>query len=391
MGVKVRERPKDSGIWYLVIDHKGERRSKKVGPSKAKAEEVANIVRANLLLGRPLLGKEDTPKVPRLSEYYRRFESTYMKTVVKETTYCNYEVVFRVHILPALGKYRLDEIDRFKVEEFIACLMKNDKAKATIQLVMSALSSLYSQAIEHKLVKDNPAKGVGKYYRQARVLHEEIKPLSEDEVVLFLQTAMKHTPEQYPIFLSALHGGLCSGECAGLQWGDIDWNGKFVEIRRQVVRGRLTTLKTKYRRRRVDLSDELLATLRSLWKQRHEEALRKGTSEISDWVFVGRRKGEWVCMANVIQRHFTKALTKAGLSHIRFHDLRHTFASLLLAKGAPITYVSRQLGHVNPQITLRVYSHWIPEQNQRDRVNMLPSINGTVSDQRESAVNTLGI
>ena len=92
-------------------------------------------------------------------------------------------------------------------------------------------------------------------------------------------------------------------------------------------------------------------------------------------------------MTNVKRRHFTKALTKAGLSHIRFHDLRHTFASLLLAKGAPITYVSRQLGHANPQITLGVYSHWIPEENQRDRVNMLPSVNGTVSDQLESAVN----
>ncbi|MDA2934714.1 site-specific integrase [Acidobacteria bacterium AH-259-D05] len=383
MGVKVRERPKGSGIWYLVIDHKGERRSKKVGPNKKKAEEVADIVRANLLLGKPLLGKEDAPKVPTLNEYYKRFESTYMKTVVKETTYHNYEIVFRVHVLPELGKFRLDQIDRPRIEEFIAHLMENDKAKATIQLVMSALGSLYNQAIEHKLVKENPAKGVGKFYRQARVLHEEIKPLSEDEVVLFLQAAMKHTREQYPIFLSALHGGLCSGECAGLQWGDIDWNGKFVEIRRQVVRGKLTTLKTKYRRRRVDLSDELLATLRALWKQRHEEAIKRGTSEITRWVFVGRRDGEWVCMANVTQRYFTKALTKAGLSHIRFHELRHTFASLLLAKGAPITYVSRQLGHANPQITLRVYSHWIPEENQRDRMNMLPSINGTTSRRLE--------
>ena len=384
MGVKVRERPKDSGIWYLVIDHKGERRSKKVGPSKAKAEEVANIVRANLLLGRPLLGKEDAPKVPTLNEYYKRFERTYMKTVVKETTSQAYEVAFRVHTLPALGKYPLDKIDRPKMEEFIAHLMETNKAKATIQLIMSALGTLYTQAIDHKLVKENPAKGVGRFYRQAPVRHEEIQPLSEDQVVLFLQAALKHTPEQYPIFLAALHGGLCSSECGGLQWGDIDWNGKFVEIRRQIVRDKVTTLKTKYRRRRVDLSDELLKTLRALWKQRHEDAIGKGTS-VTEWVFVGK-KG-WVNMASAKETHFRKALRKAGLSYIRFHDLRHTFATLALAKGAPITYLSRQMGHANPHITMKVYAHWIPEENQRKWVNALPSINGTVSDQREAVVN----
>jgi len=173
-----------------------------------------------------------------------------------------------------------------------------------------------------------------------------------------------------------------------LQWPDVNWAGKFIEIKRQVVQGKVGTLKTKYRRRRVDLSDELLKTLRALWKQRHEEALRQGTS-VTEWVFVGK-KG-WGDMATVKRLHFTKALTKAGLSHIRFHGLRHTFASLLLAKGAPITYVSRLLGHANPQITLKVYSHWIPKRNQRDRVNMLPSVNGTVSDQCESAVNMHGI
>jgi integrase len=77
-------------------------------------------------------------------------------------------------------------------------------------------------------------------------------------------------------------------------------------------------------------------------------------------------------MSNVKKRDFKLVLRKAGLRHIRFHDLRHTYASLLLANGAPITYVSNQMGHANSQITLKVYCHWMPDGNQRNAVNKLP-------------------
>ena len=168
-----------------------------------------------------------------------------------------------------------------------------------------------------------------------------------------------------------LHTGLRGGEVIGLQWDDLDWNGKFMEIRRQVVRGKVTTLKTKHGRRRVDLSDDLLATFAALKKSRQVKALKGGSSEISKWVFAndqGDRMGIDYIKAKVI----TRILTKAGLRKIRFHDLRHTYASLLLAKNVPVTYVSRQLGHANPKITWGVYAHWIPGENQREAVNQLP-------------------
>jgi integrase len=79
-------------------------------------------------------------------------------------------------------------------------------------------------------------------------------------------------------------------------------------------------------------------------------------------------------MNNVKARYFKRALRKAGLRDIRFHDLRHTYASLLLAQGEPVTYVANQLGHANPGITLKIYSHWIPKESQREAVNKLPSL-----------------
>ncbi|MCH7804845.1 MAG: tyrosine-type recombinase/integrase [Acidobacteria bacterium] len=73
-------------------------------------------------------------------------------------------------------------------------------------------------------------------------------------------------------------------------------------------------------------------------------------------------------------KSFKRVLRKAGLRDIRYHDLRHTYASQLLAHGEPVTYVSQQLGHANPQITFKVYAHWIPNKSQRKAVNRLPSL-----------------
>ena len=110
------------------------------------------------------------------------------------------------------------------------------------------------------------------------------KESTEEESLLFLKKTLEWEPEHYPMFLTSLHTGLRSGEVIALQWPDIDWNGKFIELRRQVVRTKVTTLKTKSGRRRVDCSDDLLETLAALKKKRQEEALKRGSNEISEWV-----------------------------------------------------------------------------------------------------------
>ncbi len=389
MGVKVRERPKDSGTWWVFVDQRGLRKAKKCGPKKL-ANKVAEIMEANLKLGRPLFGEEEKLPLPTLKQYYERFKETYMATTLKPSTFKSYELSFRVHILPALGDYRLDQIDRSKMEGFVAGLVKkkiSEKSERTlskdsIRLIIAALGILYSEALEKKIVQENPTKALGKFYRQAPKRHEEIEPLTDEESILFLQTGLEQYPARYPLFLCALHTGMRSGEIAGLQWSDIDWRGKFISVRRHIVDGQITTLKTKNGRRRIDMSDELLTTLANLRKWRQEEELKNGSNEIPEWVFANE-KGGCADMHNVKSRYFKKVLRKAGLRDIRFHDLRHTYASLLLANGEPVTYVSKQLGHANPKITLEIYAHWIPNESQRQAVNRLPSL-GTIGAEEAS-------
>jgi integrase len=377
MGVKVRERPKDSGIWWVFVDHQGQRKAKKIGPNKELAEKTAEIVRANLLLDRPLFGEErKKPAVPTLQQYYERFERSYMQTTLKPTTYESYERSFRLYLLPQFGRLRLDQIDRQKMQDFVAWLMQRNLAKDSIRITLTPLGVLFNDAIENGIVHKNPAQAMAKFYRQAPVRHDEINPLAEKELLTFLKVAMQYTPRYYPLFLCALHTGMRSGELAGVQWWDIDWNGKFIEVRRHVVNGTVSDLKTKSARRRVDCSDELMEVLMELRRQRQAEWLKKGFNEIPEWVFVNT-VGNFLDMRNVKRRYFKVALRKAGLREIRFHDLRHTYASMLLAQGEPVTYVSRQLGHSNPQITLRIYAHWIPNESQREVVNRLPGLRTT--------------
>ncbi|MCH7802443.1 MAG: site-specific integrase [Acidobacteria bacterium] len=377
MGVTVREKAKGSNQWWVFINHGGRRTSRKVGSEKA-ALEVAKKIEAKLILGEAFL-QEKKPAVPTLDEYYERFKRTYMRTL-KESSQETYHSSFKNHILPKLGRLCLDQIDRALMEEYTAALVEKDLAKDSITMILSPLGVLYTDAIEKNIVSDNPTLRLRKFYRQAPKRHEEIEPLSQEESLLFLQTTQQHAPNYYTLFLLALHTGLRSGEIAGLQWIDIDWNGKYLKVRRAIVRRRLTTVKTRHGRRRVDLSDDLIGTLADLRKKMQEECLKKGSNTIPEWVFANRYGG-WVEMSNVKQKNFKNVLRKAGLRSLRFHDLRHSFASLLLANGAPITYVSNQLGHANSQITLKVYAHWIPDENQRNAVNRLPSL----SKQSESA------
>ena len=372
MGVKVREKVKGSNEWWVFIHHKGRRNSNKVGTKKA-AEKARQIIEAQLVIGQPPI-EQRKPPAPTLDQYYERFKERYMKAALRESTCVCYGAIFRAHLLPELGNLRLDEIDREKIEDLVYVLMEKNLAKNSIRAILGCLRTILNNAIEKKIILENPATCTGKLYSQAPVPHGEIEPLTEEESVLFLKSALEWEPRHYPLFLCVLHTGLRSAEVIALQWLDIDWSGKFIEIRRQLVRGKLTTLKTKHGRRRVDLSDDLLSTLANLKKQCQEEALKRGSNEIPEWVWVNK-KGHRIAIGPLKINNFRRVLRKAGLRGIRFHDLRHTFASLLLARNVPVTYVSRQLGHANPHITFSVYAHWIPNENQREAVNRLPSLN----------------
>src|SRR5262245_29533001 len=423
MGVKVREKDKDSGIWWVFINHKGRRSSRQVGTKKA-AEKVKEHIEARLKLGQ-WLPEEEKPKkvVPTLEDYYQGIEKTHLAVAVRESSRGSYELNFRLHILPELGALPLNEITRDRVKQFVAHLTQkthshvvkvktkdaNSKtvrtektisapySKATIRLVLAELCALLNHAKEDGWIQTNPAERLTKFYKNAKIVHEEIQPLTAEEIPLFLAAAQQSAPEYYALFLCALHTGMRSGELVALRWSDIDFNGKFIRVQKNVYRGKVCDTKTG-KSRRVDISDELLHTLEQLRRSRKEEYLRRGTNEIPECVFlspgriiwdegkpVGREEGKRVDMFNVKSRHFHGCLAKAGLRRIRFHDLRHTYATLLLMQGESPAYVKDQLGHSSIKMTVDIYGHWIPGAN-RQAVNRLPGLHSAAPAQALQAV-----
>jgi integrase len=206
---------------------------------------------------------------------------------------------------------------------------------------------------------------------QAPTRHKEIEPLTEAEGIKFLEAVRQHSPQHFALFLCAIHTGLRSGELAGLQWGDLDENGKFLVVRRGIVRGKINLTKSG-EVRKVDVSDSLLAALLELRRNRKEALLAQGKNELpaTNWIFENE-DGGFQDMKNLKKRHFEKCLQKAGLRRIRFHECRHTFESLLIQNGESLTYVKEQLGHSSIKITVDVYGHLVPGAN-RQAVNRLP-------------------
>jgi len=163
----------------------------------------------------------------------------------------------------------------------------------------------------------------------------------------------------------ALRAGLRQGELIALRWGDMQFGEsendphRYILVQHNFVRGQFTTPKSK-KSRRVDLSRQLRQVLLDLRDQRLLEAFAQGKTNISDDLVFPSRVGKVLDPANLVHRYFLPCVERAGLRKIRFHELRHTFGSLLIQDGAPITYVKEQMGHSSIQVTVDTYGHLIP-------------------------------
>ena len=359
MAVVVRQKqPGKGNPWWVFINHRGRRKAKCIGDKRA-AEAVASAIRVQLKKGD--LNLPEDRGIPTFEAYAKKWLETYVKGTLKETTYAGYEMLLRLHLFPAFGKMRLDEIKRVDVKEFLLRLGAKGCAVGTILHTKNTMSGVFSSAVEDGIVTANPAAKTGKFVRQ-RGQTRPASFLTRDEVRLFLDAVLQYYPAHYPLFLCLVRTGFRIGEALGLEWGDVDFNGRFIEVKRARVKGKITTTKNG-KWRRVDMSLQLAEVLKTLRLERKKEALRQGRPDIGERVFC-LDKGEALDVSNVRARVFHKCLEKAGLRRVRLHDLRHSFASLLLAQGESLVYVKEQMGHSSIRVTVDVYGHLVPGSNK---------------------------
>jgi integrase len=367
MAVKVRKR-KDK--YWVFIDHKGKRKSKCIG-DKRTAERVAKQIEARLALGDVGILDEGTRRP--FDGYFRAWLDSYVKTHCKESTYIAYERGYRLYLGPALGKRDLDQITRENVKQLAYGMLAQGKSRSYVKGTLAPLTEMFNHAIEDGHIPVNPALRILKRSREEEGRRRErVAFLSREELVKLLDACQKHFPDYVAFVLCLARTGTRIGEAVALQWDDLDFNGRFAEVRRAINDGKVSTPKSG-KSRRVDLSAQLAKTLKAHLVAQKEETLRKGWKELPPWVFTNG-VGKALNPDNFRNRIWPKLLAKAGLRKVRIHDLRHTFASLLIANGESLAYVKDQLGHHSIRVTVDTYGHLVPGGNKAavDRLDDAP-------------------
>jgi len=357
MGVIVKE--KNKGEWWIFINHHGKRKAKKIGGDKRVAQEVAKKIEAKLALGEFSLDEKES--IPTFGEYASRWIATTIPATCKASTLKDYRGMLDKHVLQVFGKKPVDEINRLMVKEFLMEKSNEGFSGSTLTHLKNAISGTLNLAVDDEVISFNPAHRLGKAIKnKSRRL--EVEPLTRDELTLLLEAFKANFSKHYPMALTLARTGMRIGEVLALQWGDIDFNGRFINVQRGFSRGQIEKPKSG-KSRRVDMSQQLTKILQDLLRQRKEEKLKEGWKELPEWVFINE-EGTSLDKDNWRKRVFEKALVKAGLRRVRVHDLRHTYASLLIQAGESLAYIKDQLGHHSIRVTVDVYGHLEPGRNK---------------------------
>jgi integrase len=251
-------------------------------------------------------------------------------------------------------------------------------SKDTVRLMIAVLRSMLQEAVNEGVLQTNPVVKLGKFYRKARKLKSKIDPFTLEELHQIEEKYRERFPEYYGFILCMARTGMRIGEVTGLQWQDIEFKNNYIVVQRNIPHHRqVETTKTEASQRKVDMSPELAAELIRLRTERKKQALADRTTfDAEEWIFRNERSMP-IHYTNFLRRVWHKVQDLAKVRRRTPHDL-HTWASHMLAAGADLAYVSNQLGHANPSITLRIYSHWVPGMRR---------ITTGVLDKKENASN----
>jgi integrase len=284
---------------------------------------------------------------------------------VREATWQGREQHVRLHIIPRLGAIALEDLRPTDVERMTAAIVASGRSGQSARHVRTTLRRALADAERDGLT----ARNVAALSRPPRVEHHAIRVLSADETRRLLEAT--DDDEAGPLYALAATTGLRQGELLGLTWADadgLDGHSPSLTVRHSLARvaggWALDEPKTSRSRRTLELG---LTAARALRRQRTRQKAAKLAAgdlwqNVDNYVFTDPIGGHLA--GYEVGRAFRTTLARLSLPRVRFHDLRHGVASLLLAQGIPLKLVSEQLGHSTITITADTYSHLDREQRR---------------------------
>lgn len=346
MAGHIRKRERGSGVrYYPTLEIDGVQRTFGSFTSKGAAEKKLREVERKAADG--TLDQEN-PTFAELADVW--LES--IKLEVKASAYDDYALVVRVHLNPTFGKTRIQKITTRDVDKFRTAKAAETRKDGTpysarrVNKCLSVLGAIFRYAVDKKYLRESPVNGI----KKLKVETEEMRYLTPGEIRRLLDAS---SPTLYPIVYAAVWTGLRQGELFGLKWSDVDLVNRKLTVRRAYhPQYGFTTPKSKLSRRKVDLSNGLVEVLTE-----H----RAKTAGVADDLVFRNKAGNPVDYHLVTRRDFHDALDGAGLEHLRWHDLRHTYAALLIDQDVNVKRIQRLMGHADIGTTLNTYGHLLPD------------------------------
>ena len=313
---------------------------------------------------------------------------THSKPTLRASTQNNYENVIYNHVLPEIGKIPLNKLSQNDLQQFYGRLKKNGRKRLTeqygaglsdrmVRMCHAVCRSALERAVRDDLLRTNPAIGCKLPPKKAK----EMQVLDREELQKFLIQAQ--ADGYYELFLLDLCTGLRRGELIALQWEDLNFETGVLTVNKQAytVNGELQIIppKTKASVRKLVLPPAVLAVLREYRKKVD-----------SSWMFPSPVKADRPITPGVARRRLQTILERADCKRVRFHDLRHTFATLALENGMDVKTLSAMLGHVSAATTLDIYTHITDDMQRAAAANIDRSI-GKAEPQEETEPERKGI
>ncbi|HEY6411826.1 MAG TPA: site-specific integrase, partial [Ktedonobacteraceae bacterium] len=290
---------------------------------------------------------------------------------LKDGTYCYYKYNTDVHILPRLGHIKLQKLTAEDIQHFYTDLLKELSPNTVRSTIHTVLRSALEAAVKRKKIASNPCQDV----TLPRPEKKDIAFLTQEQATRLLEAAKGRTIE--PLIVLALATGMRRGEMLALEWPDIDFERKSVSVCKSLSyhdadgsgkKYKVETPKTASSKRTIPLPDFAIEALQQHRHVQREQRARAPTWDQTLLVFTNSTGSySWY---KIVDEQFKSLLQAAGLPRMRFHDLRHSAATILLALGVNAKVIQDRLGHSRIATTLDTYSH-VTKSMQEDATSKL--------------------
>ncbi|HVB60105.1 MAG TPA: tyrosine-type recombinase/integrase [Ktedonobacteraceae bacterium] len=346
------------GRWVAGITLEYGKRKYFYGDTRREVQEKLKVALREQQQGTLATGPQQT-----LKAYLEQWiEQVHKPPIIRVSTYGKYRVVVYQHLIPGLGHIQLQKLTPQHLQSFYTKELDGGLSAGSVRMFHTVLHEALENAMKWNLV----ARNVCDLVDAPVPARHEMQPLTQEQAKLLLQAVREHRLET--LFVVAVVTGMREGELLALRWQDVDFEVSCLYVRHTVGRvGKLGMIvsepKTKKGRRKIVLPEFVIEVLKQHRERQQAVHERAGSRWRNMDVVFCNRYGGYIESAT-LRRVFKRILEGAGLPDIRFHDLRHSAATILLGMGVHPKVVQELLGHSSISITLDVYSHVMPSMQQ---------------------------